>query len=111
MTWFDVLKNPYPNHMTNRKGRGGRRAIRGSGQGGLFRYHELSDIDPEVTPLVDAAYEKEIAKEMDKHTKYAVKRMKKENKEQVNKTIYFYQIHNFAMLLLLLHLLLRGKKS
>ena len=81
MTWFDVLKNPYPNHMTNRKGRGGRRAIRGSGQGGLFRYHELSDIDPEVTPLVDAAYEKEIAKEMDKHTKYAVKRMKKENKE------------------------------
>jgi hypothetical protein len=81
VTWFNIIKSPYPNQMTNRKGRSGRRMIQGSGQGGLFLYSELGLISDRVQPLVDEAYKKQVAKEMDKHTKYAVKRMKKENKE------------------------------
>ena len=84
MTWFDVIKMAYPNHMTNRRGRGGRRQIKGSGTGGLFRYHELSDIDPEVTPLVDAAYDKEIEKLVEKHTKIAEKKKKEAGEEVTN---------------------------
>ena len=81
MNWFDIIKSPYPNHMTNRKGRGGRRIIRGSGQGGLFRYDELTDIDSEVQPLVDEAYNKEIEKLVEFHIKQAKKQLKKEGGE------------------------------
>jgi len=84
MTWFNIIKMVYPNHMTNRRGRSGRRQIKGSGTGGLFRYHELSNIDPAVTPLVDAAYDKEIEKLVEKHTKIAEKKKKQAGEEITN---------------------------
>jgi len=81
-SWTDILKTPYPNHMLNRKARGGRRIRRGTGRGGLFKYNEIDEIlEARVTPLIDARYEQEIEKKTRQSIREAKKRLKESNKE------------------------------
>ena len=54
-SWTEVLKSPFPNHMLNRRARGGRKVRKGTGRGGLFRYNEIDEIlEARVTPLINA---------------------------------------------------------
>ena len=80
--WTEILKSPFPNHMLNRRARGGRKVRKGTGRGGLFRYNEIDEIlEARVTPLINARYEKEIEKKTRESIREAKKRLKEQNKE------------------------------
>lgn len=80
-SWIDILKTPFPNHMLNRKARGGRKIRRGSGKGGLFTYSEIDSIlEAKVTPLINARYEQEIEKKTRQSIREAKKRLKASGK-------------------------------
>tara|TARA_R100000656_G_C3899743_1_gene118499 strand:- start:29 stop:514 length:486 start_codon:yes stop_codon:yes gene_type:complete len=70
MSWFDIVKNvPFPNeHVGNRKKRGGRKILVGTGPMKLFRYDELHNIHSAVKRLVDFNYRLEIEKRLKKET-------------------------------------------
>jgi len=81
-SWTEVLKSPFPNHMLNRRARGGRRVRKGTGRGGLFRYGEIDEIlEARVTPLIDARYEQEIEKKTRQSIREAKKRLKAQSKD------------------------------
>ena len=81
-SWTEILKSPFPNHMLNRKARGGRRVRKGTGRGGLFKYGEIDEIlEARVTPLIDARYEQEIEKKTRQSLREAKKRLKAQSKD------------------------------
>ena len=90
-SWEETLKAPFPNHMLgNRRARGGRRVIRGTGKNGLFKYSEINELlGDNITTLIDARYEKEIDKLTKKNIRDSKKRLKEENKEITQEMINY----------------------
>jgi hypothetical protein len=76
-SWTDILKSPFPNHMLNRRQRGKRPVIKGTGKNGLFTYDEIDEkLSANVSSLIDERYEKEIKKKTNETIKEANKTLK-----------------------------------